>query len=447
MAVLLSHALLLGCLLGAGAVTAAARLPLPLPRAGQPSPWGPYLPRWAPTWDLRNSTILYACNYTGMHDVEVALQYGVVVYDWSNGRELWANARPMNDEELLTEQAEMVLARDPGVPGGQPRVWVYRETIQALNFFTSVREKLDDDGFAGWFYRFKDYKGRASNNSYHVPACDLDKCSGFYHAPEHTPQYPVGGPAQGSCREKCDCGKNPCAQYVFDFRNASFQDWFVDHYIINSATILHQPVAIGVGWLDDDMTMAGPTELDPNFLVDTGLTEAETEDSVVAFNKTMTRMFDKLVGMGGWAWQLADEHWHLVRKTPPDECAATLRQWCVPDPPFWNRAHFYRVSSDQVTQNATDFTAEFLLTRGPYAWLGFGWEGCFPTQKVPRRPELWDLDYGVPQGPCAEVGSTGVFQRNYSRARVTWGCPRGVGEITLFDEIDAPTSIDNGFLQ
>ena len=74
------------------------------------------------------------------------------------------------------------------------------------------------------------------------------------------------------------------------------------------------------------MTMEGPSELDPNFLVDTGLTEAEMEDSVVAFNKTMTRMFDKLVGMGGWAWQLADEHWHLVRKTPSDECAATLRQ-------------------------------------------------------------------------------------------------------------------------
>ena len=33
------------------------------------------------------------------------------------------------------------------------------------------------------------------------------------------------------------------------------------------------------------MTMEGPSELDPNFLVDTGLTEAEMEDSVVAFNR------------------------------------------------------------------------------------------------------------------------------------------------------------------
>lgn len=256
--------------------------------------------------------------------------------------------------------------------------------------------------YAGWFYTFKDYCGPASNNSYHVPACDRVKCSRFYHAPEHTPQYPQGTPMQGSCKEQCDCGANPCGQYVFNFQNESFQDWFVDHYIINNATILHQPHAIGVGWLDDAMTPSGPTELDPNFLADTGLTTESAAAAAVAWNKTMTRMFNKLVAMGGFAWQLADEHWHLVRKTSPDECAATLREWCVSQPPQWNKAHFYRVSTDQVSTNATDFTAEFLLTRGPFAWLGFGWSGCF---SVPRpRPALWDIDYGVPQGVCGETG-------------------------------------------
>lgn len=46
-------------------------------------------------------------------------------------------------------------------------------------------------------------------------------------------------------------------QYVFDFRNTSFQEWFVGHYIINDATILHKPIPIGVGWLDDLMTING----------------------------------------------------------------------------------------------------------------------------------------------------------------------------------------------
>jgi hypothetical protein len=45
-----------------------------------------------------------------------------------------ANAHPMNSEELLTKQAEMVLAADPGLEGYAPRVWVYRNTIKALNW-------------------------------------------------------------------------------------------------------------------------------------------------------------------------------------------------------------------------------------------------------------------------------------------------------------------------
>jgi hypothetical protein len=36
------------------------------------------LPNWRPTWDMRNSTILYACNQSGMHNVSDAIRYGVV---------------------------------------------------------------------------------------------------------------------------------------------------------------------------------------------------------------------------------------------------------------------------------------------------------------------------------------------------------------------------------
>ena len=55
--------------MGAAAADVDASLlrnhPIATATARQPSPWGPYLPKWAPTWDMRNSTILYACNYSG----------------------------------------------------------------------------------------------------------------------------------------------------------------------------------------------------------------------------------------------------------------------------------------------------------------------------------------------------------------------------------------------
>ena len=114
------------------------------------------LPKWKPTWNMSRSTALYIDQPNGFHNVSEAIRWGVAVYDWSNAKKLWTNARPMNCDELLTKQAEMVLAADPGVPGEQPRVWVYRNTAKALNFFGSVREKLDDPLYAGWFIRYSD---------------------------------------------------------------------------------------------------------------------------------------------------------------------------------------------------------------------------------------------------------------------------------------------------
>lgn len=54
----------------------------------------------------------------------------------SNAKAIWANAHPMSSEELITKQAEMVYAADPGVPGSMPRVWAYRNTIKALNWYS-----------------------------------------------------------------------------------------------------------------------------------------------------------------------------------------------------------------------------------------------------------------------------------------------------------------------
>jgi hypothetical protein len=103
--------------------------PPPPPPPAPCSPGAPTcLPKWTPTWGMRNSTVLYTCNNSGMHNVAFADAYGVVVYDWSNAKAIWANAHPMTSEELITAQAEAVYAADPGVPGSMPRVWAYRNT-------------------------------------------------------------------------------------------------------------------------------------------------------------------------------------------------------------------------------------------------------------------------------------------------------------------------------
>lgn len=412
----------------------------------------PLLPKWKPTWDMMRSTMLYTCNHSGFHNATYAAQFGVVSYDWSNAKEVWAQAHPMTCEEMLTEQAELVLALDAGIPGEQPRVWVYRNTIKALNWFKSVRVKLDDPAYGGWFVRFANYTG--GNGSYHVPACTFEKCSGFYHDQKQTPEM-GGGSHNGGCNEECDCGDAPCGEYVFDHRNTSFSDWFVNEWMISASTLKHTPHPISLAYLDDWMQLGGPTEMEGHFVDDTGSTSAEMAAHVEAYLRNMKRLEQALVDHGGF-WQGLVNHgagdqtmsrgpqirpigkdcYHDCGNVTAPQCEAILRDvWCVPDPAEWKRPMSYlmRPPSERNTRVAhlkeTQATAQFLLTRGPFAWIGF-----FDWQSLANwpRPKEWDTDFGTPDGPCAEteVGS-GVFARSWSKATVTWDCATAKGEITM----------------
>ena len=149
---------------------------------------GGRVPPWPPTWQMNLSTIIQPCNSSGYFDPEAAAQWGVIDFDWSNAKELWANSKPMDTNERLLAQAAAVKRAS----GGRTKVFIYRNLVKALPWFTQVREKLEDPRYAGWFLRFKGYRGAASNHSYHVPACTDDKCSGCAsppppHAPRRTP--------------------------------------------------------------------------------------------------------------------------------------------------------------------------------------------------------------------------------------------------------------------
>jgi hypothetical protein len=97
---------------------------------------------------------------------------------------------------------------------------------------------------------------------------------------------------------------------------------------------------------------------------------------------------------------------------------------------FWIRADLMRPpKSEMMPETGTQATAQFLLTRGPFAWIGF-----FDWQSLANwpRPVEWDTDYGVPDGPCAETGpGTGVFTRSWGKAMVSWDCHTGTGKITM----------------
>jgi hypothetical protein len=120
----------------------------------------------------------------------------------------------MDDEEMLFKQVQMTTAASPGTT-----VWVYRCSVYAYPWYTSVRKLLDDPAYgstclfrfrlemsaltpcgliqplvAPWFVNFKKqapwYSPKCDNN-FHPP-----KCSEYYHMQEQSPGFPHG---DGDC--------------------------------------------------------------------------------------------------------------------------------------------------------------------------------------------------------------------------------------------------------
>ena len=186
------------------------------------------LPSWPVLYQLNLSTIVQPCNYSGYFNPAALSRFAVVDFDWSNAKQLWANDRPMRCEERLIEQVAMTKAANPAA-----RVFVYRNLVKALPWYTSVREKVSDPAYAGWFLKFG--APTVNGSSYHVPTCDDSYspplCSGLYHDRDQTPGHPKG---DGDCALPCDCGGVPCGEYLWDHRNASLRDFLVNEFILGA---------------------------------------------------------------------------------------------------------------------------------------------------------------------------------------------------------------------
>ena len=118
----------------------------------------------------------------------------------------------MDAELRMVEQAAITKGRN-----ADAHVWVYRNLVKALPWLGSVREKLVDPAYSGFFLKFD----ASRKGNYSVPACDTSwskihktpLCSVFYHDQEQTPE--VNGTVNGGkCTGKggCDCGGVPCGE-------------------------------------------------------------------------------------------------------------------------------------------------------------------------------------------------------------------------------------------
>jgi hypothetical protein len=287
---------------------------------------GPRNPPWPPAYDMASSTLSMTCNGSGWSSPQLGAQFGIISYDWSNAKAQWAAASPMDCEERLATQAASTAAyaKAHQLP---TRAFVYRNVVKALPWFTSVREKILDPAYSGWFLRFDPHTPRSELN---VPACaaeNASKCSPYYHDQEQTPAVPTAAAPHpdGSClvATGCDCGDGmPCGEYLWDHRNGSMlRDWLVAQHIGGPNGIGHPDIDglfIDDFWCSNliceaDPSVAscpcndpvqGPTEINRDAQLDMGLSDEDVRDLTLAWNETMGAVQESILAKGAYTWSL-----------------------------------------------------------------------------------------------------------------------------------------------
>mmetsp|Transcript_46647 Transcript_46647/g.77151 ORF Transcript_46647/g.77151 Transcript_46647/m.77151 type:complete len:468 (+) Transcript_46647:131-1534(+) len=399
------------------------------------------MPPFAHTYNTSKSTIIQTCASSPDQSLDYLRQWGIVSFDWSNLNSIWHRDHPMDSDVKLADIAARAAKAAPDT-----QIWVYRNLVIAYAEFVQIREKLEDPAYSGWFLPF--------GNGSQMPQCDSEgHCSDRFHTPSQRP----GG----------DCGKIPCGWYVFDHRNgSSLRRWLVEELVLGSRYGLGNASISGF-YLDDWYTADGPTEVN-SFFEGTGFAHRgqEVGDLYVAWKETVWQAQQRVIAVGGFTWnnincQLdsnpgyggapvdcppcgltksegyphADTNVSAPAKPQrltqaKEHCASWLRVACqegsvLPRMPLL--LSFTR--NDDGRQfplpSPTQDVATFLLVRGPYAWLGYGWLGCIDKYE---RPNALDVPVGVPLDTCHEV-SDGVFTRRWSNATVSMDCNAWHGSI------------------
>eukprot|EP00937_MAST-01D_sp_MAST-1D-sp2_P007094 g7094.t1 len=358
----------------------------------------------------------------------------------------------MTCEETLLQQARAVKAATPSA-----RVLVYRNLVKALPWFSSVREKMLDPLYAGWFLSFSDAV-RTNHSASHVPVCTGAKCSLLYHDQFQTPST-AGEP--GTCLGgECDCGAGlPCGEYLWDHRNASLRKWLVDEFVLGAAA-LGSPDIDGF-YFDDSWHTAplqppskpwvsceqspvgGATEEHPFCSQDMGLSAQDVRDITGNWTVTAAAAQRAVLDHGGFTWgastlfvgtgaRVAAADSSGLGKVWRDTCAQDLRARCAPGSAWATGAFLHELTRKTFVDPfplpyVEQDVASFLLLRGPYAWLGHNWMGCpsITANAGSLRPPALDTEgYGEPVDThCRETGpGTGVFVREWTGAHVQLNC-------------------------
>lgn len=427
------------------------------------------VPTGMPVWQMNLSTIIMPCNDTGPTDPASTKGWGVIDFDWSNWKgtgnsDGWAKKSPMDCEERLALQVAMTTEVSPST-----KVWVYRNSILALPWYTTVREKIEDPAYSAWFMPFPTpvppikQQGKANttcDNTFNPP-----KCSMLFHDSVQTPGFPTG---DGNCAPPgCDVGRVPIGAYLFNpasanvsINNQTFTEWFIDDYLFGKNGGANPNIS---GFFFDDQFNPGGATESAGSLKNLGLTASQGALVSEHYWGYMNTVYSELIKRGKFAWQLLwtgqkdcayKNSYGCLGTTgtqilvDKQHCASQLRTMCTAGSQAQRRAMLFPFAGKHERGGGVVLLPEFeqdltnfLLSRGPHAYLGHSWIGCNNWYTF---PEALNADYGEPTGLCKETApNSEIFERDWTKASVKMDCKSYTGTVimkntgeSVFDQTD-----------
>ncbi len=379
---------------------------------------GQVLPSWPATWNMSRSTAIMICNNSGLVDPSWAAPWGLVDVDWNSNKNNWSTTQPYmtNEENMLYNLQQIKQVNPNGI------TWLYRNGIKALPWFTTVRKLLEDQSQWGLFMPLANCSPAPG-----VYVCGPNATNNLYHDFEQTPHGTL---------DECGVGVQ-CGEYVFNHRNASLTDFLLGDYFFGETSSL-SPYVDGY-YVDDGWSSSGPSEMDADAVQKMGMTPADVQAMIAAWEANQAAWRTKLVANGKFEWflfyggQQTAPGWNQT--DPAVTCQSYMTTNCGANAPSQTGALFFGFSRVKHSQawplpSPTQDLAAFLITRGPYAWFGYGWTGCADADHPFTRPAELDVDYGEPTSFCAEV-QPGVFQRNFTNAQIQLNCNNFVANISM----------------
>lgn len=341
------------------------------------------LPTWEPTYVINRSTICQPGNTAGYLDPVAAARWGLVSLDWSIAFGEWnsnPNGPPVLDNltcaETLVEQARQIKAVDPTT-----KVFVYRNTELALSFLKPQRQIMENPDFAYYFMQYQ------PNNPGNVTPGTI------YNENAGTP-----------------C--NGCPQYFTNFSEPDAVEYFLG--VSEQGEFGTSSPYVDGTFLDDSQAIPQEHPDSPHNMGLTALQLAKLQNDTYRYADLV---ISTLASKGKYVWQgfnnadCGDPDGVMPGPNSGD-CGSVMDKICDPS---WQDIP---MTMQWDTNNREQTLAAFLIGRGPYAYVGYGWNGG----PLPNWDSMWDMyDVGTPSNLCTQV-SPGIYARNYTNGFAQLDC-------------------------